>query len=298
MWQEYVRLIVLGIVQGISEFLPISSDGHLVIANAAMRYGLGMEESRDGMATIITLHAGTLLAILIVYAHDIRQTLRNWRLCAQIVLATIPAAVVGLTLKDWFEETFDSPVMAASGLFVTAGLLIAAQRLESNKFSDQHLPWLVAWVIGCFQALALLPGVSRSGCTISSALMMGVDRISAARFSFLIAIPAISGAIVLEAKDMLESPPVDLAWGPLAVGTVVAFVVGLGALKLLLRMLTQRRLHWFAGYCVILGISTLLWQTLSPPVSQTPPAAATDSVEVPRSPSLPTWDVVGNFVAG
>lgn len=264
MWQEYVRLIVLGIVQGISEFLPISSDGHLVIANAALRYGLGMDESRDGMATVVTLHVGTLLAILIVYAHDIRQTLRNWRLCAQIVLATIPAAVVGLTLKDWFDQAFDSPLMAGCGLFVTAALLFAAQKLESEKFDDAHLPWLVAWVIGCFQALALLPGVSRSGCTISSALMTGVDRISAARFSFLIAIPATLGAIVLEAKDMLESPPVGLAWGPLALGTAVAFVVGLGALRLLLRLLTRRRLHWFAVYCIVLGAVTLLWQTVSP----------------------------------
>ena len=260
MWQEYVRLIVLGIVQGISEFLPISSDGHLVIANAILRYGLGLEESQDGLATVVTLHVGTLLAILIVYAHDIRQTLKNWRLCAQIVLATIPAAVVGLTLKDWFDEAFDSPVIAGLGLFVTAALLFAAQWLESEKFDDQHLPWIVAWVIGCFQALALLPGVSRSGCTISSALMTGVDRMSAARFSFLIAIPATLGAIVLEGKDMLESPPPGMQWGPLLVGTVVAFVVGLGALRLLLRLLAKRRLHWFAIYCCLLGTATLIWQ--------------------------------------
>lgn len=262
MWLEYLRFIVLGIIQGISEFLPISSDGHLVIGEALLNAITGETSTGHGMFEEVALHIGTLGAIVVIYWKDLIAALTDRKLLLSMVIATIPAVIVGLTLKDWFDATFDSPIIAAVGLLVTAIFLLTAQWLERNDGVDQEITPMIALVIGLFQSLALLPGVSRSGSTISSAVLMGVSRLSAARFSFLIAVPAVSGAIVLTMKDLITKPALQPHWGPLMVGVAISFVVGLAALKVLLAMLARYPLSWFAYYCIAAGLGVLLWQGL------------------------------------
>lgn len=216
----YLQAIVLGVVQGISEFLPISSDGHLVIAKHVLGQAFGAKIT-SGMEMEVMLHLGTLAAIMVCYARELWDLRKDPRLCALIVMATIPAAVVGLTLKDWFERMFDSPLAAGVGLLITAALLMTGHRLERGGHTEKTLPWPAVLLIGCFQALALLPGVSRSGSTIVCGLLTGLDRVSATRFSFLLAVPVTGGAIVLTLKDILEEQHAAVPFGPMAIGIVV-----------------------------------------------------------------------------
>lgn len=256
--EAYLQAIVLGIVQGISEFLPISSDGHLVIAQQILAYFLG-EKLADGKDLVVMLHLGTLAAIVAVYARDLWELRKDFRLCAMIVMATIPAAVAGLTLEDWFDQVFNSSLIAGFGLLVTAVMLYCGHIMEKGLHTEKTLPWPAMLLIGCFQALALLPGVSRSGSTIVAGLLTGMDRVSATRFSFLLAVPVTAGAITLTVKHLLEGetsgPPIPL--GPMVVGIVVAFVVGWLVLHGMIRLVQQRRLPWFAAYCVALGAVTI-----------------------------------------
>lgn len=258
---DYLQAIILGVVQGISEFLPISSDGHLVIVKNVLGWCTGRDVLSKGNEFEVLLHLGTFASILTVYAHDLRQRLFDARLWGLVVLATIPAVVVGLSLEDWFDAVFDDVVWAGMGLLVTAALLWLGQRWESPKYDLQTLPWLSAAIIGCFQALALLPGLSRSGSTISSGLLLGADRISATQFSFFMAIPVTAGAIALKSMRAIQHGGTSVPLGATAVGIIVSFVVGCVALRLLIRLMTQRRLHWFAGYCLLLGLATIAAST-------------------------------------
>lgn len=261
---EYLQVIVLGIVQGIAEFLPISSSGHLVLTEQLLGQ-LGGHSIATGKELEVMLHVGTLLSILVVYAHDLWKIAFQPRTIAILVVATIPAAVVGLLLEDWFEQAFDSPMIAGFGLLVTAALLWVAQRMERARFNDGDLPWANAIVIGMFQAVALVPGISRSGSTISGGLLTGVDRLSATRFSFLLAIPVTLGAVLLTTKKIVEEGGLSVDTGPLLLGIVVSFVTGLLTLRWLIRLISQRKLHWFSIYCASVGLLTIVLCTISGP---------------------------------
>jgi len=255
---DYLQAIVLGAVQGVSEFLPISSDGHLVIAKHLLSWASGRELLSSGLEFEVFLHIGTLFSILVVYAKDLWRQRFNMRQWGLVIVASIPAAIVGLTLKDWFEAAFNAPVMAGYGFLVTAALLAIGHYWERPRFEIQHMPWIAAVIIGCFQAIAPLPGVSRSGSTISGGLLCGLDRISATKFSFLMAIPITAGAILVELKDAWKHGHTSVALGPTLVGITVSFSVGCLALRVLIRLMTQRKLHWFALYCLVLGIATIV----------------------------------------
>lgn len=266
---EYVHAVVLAVVQGIAEFLPISSSGHLVIANALLHQLAGTSVPEESATMGIALHFGTLLSILVVYRKDLFALLGDFNLMKMIVVATIPVGVIGLLLKDYIDEAFQRPIVAGIALLLTAAFLLAGRRLqkkESNQeSSDETISLGTAIAVGLFQAIAIVPGISRSGSTIAAGMACGVKRADAAKFSFLIAIPAIGGASVLELKDFvtgeaqLTGSPV-----PMIIGMVVSFVVGVFALRWLIKMVVADRLHFFAIYCIVVGLATIIWQLSLP----------------------------------
>lgn len=260
---EFVYVIFLAILQGIAEFLPISSSGHLVIGKALLQFlQPGASSQAGGIQLEIVLHLGTLGSILVIFWKDLWQLRSNLRLVLLVILASVPAAVVGLGFKDQLESLFQSPLVAGIGLLVTSAFLMLGQRLADERISERDLSPAGAFVIGCFQAVAIVPGISRSGSTIAGGLIVGLQRSAAATFSFLMAVIAIGGASVLEAKDViLDREPLAHPWWLLLAGAVISFVTGLLALKVLLRVLKGNRIHWFAVYCLIVGTATIVWQT-------------------------------------
>ena len=261
-----LEAILIGIIQGATEFLPISSDGHLVLVPAV--FGL----TQPDLVLIGLVHAGTLLAILsyfwrdlIAIARDVlaglaqRQPLAtpNARLGYFMLLGSIPAGIVGLLALDFFEAQFGSPTVAAAGLLVTAAFLVIGERLKSGTKSLDRLTWLDALIIGSFQVLALFPGISRSGTTIAAGLGRGLDRPTAARFSFLVGLPAIAGAGLLSIIDIFSAQG-SLPMGHYAAAFVAAAVVGYGCIAFLLNWLKRHTLYPFAIYCAVAGLLYLL----------------------------------------
>jgi len=258
---EYIHAAVLGVVQGIAEFLPISSSGHLVIVGELLNQVAGTEIPSESATMSIALHFGTLLSILVVYRHELLPIVKDIRLLSLIVLATIPVGIVGLLFKDHVDAVFNTPLLAGEALIVTAVFLLIGRQLQRRKQDPSSLSPLSAGLIGVFQAVAIIPGISRSGSTIAAGLACGLSREQAARFSFLIAIPAIGGASLVTAKDLLtQETAVDSNLTAVLLGTTIAFVVGVATLSWLLRIVTADRLHWFAGYCLLVGVATIGWQ--------------------------------------
>ena len=261
---EILKAVFLGVVQGIAEFLPISSSGHLVISGAILDAinGTGGTDLDDGGIKLnVALHVGTLFSILAIYRRDLVALLSDVKLMTAIVVATIPIVIVGFTFKDQLQAAFDSPLMAGCGLLVTACVLAAGHRLENGDLELDQFSYRRALIVGVFQAVAIIPGISRSGSTISGGMISGLKRDAAAKFSFLIAIPAISGAAVLELKDLFDPSQSDsTSFAALGLGALTAFAVGVLSLNLLLRLVSQGRLHWFVVYCACAGVTTITWQ--------------------------------------
>ncbi|MCA9113810.1 MAG: undecaprenyl-diphosphate phosphatase [Planctomycetaceae bacterium] len=262
----YWSAILLGVVQGIAEFLPISSSGHLVIAGALLKEAGRMQsELEHNLQLNVALHAGTLGSIAVVYFRELLATARDFRRCMLVGVATLPLVVLGLLpdVRHAIEELFQSPLVAGCGLLVTSVLLTAGWRLERDRDELSQLSPLNALAVGLFQSVAVIPGISRSGSTISAGLLVGLRRNAATEFSFLIAVPAIGGATLLTIKDVLEAPaasPSANSPGVLLAGALTAFLVGIVSLRWLLKLVTMRRLHWFAVYCFVAGCATIVWQ--------------------------------------
>ena len=263
---KYIEAVVLGAVQGVAEFLPISSSGHLVILGELIQRLSGREvDPEANLQMNVALHVGTLLSILWIYRRDLWELRKRPKIILAIIIATLPLVAIGLSpLKDFFMKGFETPLIAGCCLLITAALLASAHHFETNARPLEDLTPLRAGLIGLFQAVALFPGISRSGSTISGGLLLGFRRDVAANFSFFIAIPAIAGAAVLMLKDVFteEAPPATAGYGvgPMLLGTLVSFVVGLVVLRWLLKLISQRRLIWFAIYCAIVGTLTIIWQ--------------------------------------
>jgi undecaprenyl-diphosphatase len=255
---ELVSLLALAVIQGVSEFLPISSDGHLVLAQHFM--GL----TGPHLAIDVALHLGTLAAVGVVFWRDLLGLLRHARSeggreLALLVLGSLPLAIVGLGFRDQIESLFSSGRAAALGLLGTAGFLWVGERarrlsLRRPRAEARALDWRDAVWIGSAQALAILPGVSRSGTTIATALARGTEATAAARFSFLLSVPAVSGAVLLEVPQLVRSG----GFGPeLAWAVLLTFVVGVVALRFLLAFLGRGAFRWCALYCVTVGGAAL-----------------------------------------
>ena len=268
-----INAIILGIVQGLAEFLPVSSSGHLVLLQKIT----GISESALFFNTMV--HAGTLLAVFIVLRKDILALLRKpiQPLTGFLILATIPAVIAALLFGDFIEHAFETghflgfSFLATSFLLCTAELL--SRRAQAGKNLVKTMSWYDALIIGIMQAIAIIPGVSRSGATISGALSRRLDRDYAARFSFLLSIPAILGALVLQLKDLVTGGPVldgPAAAGPTSVGsigaaaviagTLSAAIVGFFAIRLMLKIVRERSLFGFAIYTAVLGTLIIIDQ--------------------------------------
>jgi undecaprenyl-diphosphatase len=244
-----MEMVVLAIVQGIAEFLPISSSGHLVIVGALLG------DRSESAAVEIILHTGTLASILVVFWQRIVTLLTSdRRVIPLLVIGTIPAVVVGLPIKMYAEHILKNPLLAGCMLLVTAALLLVLHRLPHRDNDYLHFRWWQAFVVGCFQAFAILPGVSRSGATIFGGRLLGLRGPDAVTFSFLLAIPAICGATVLAVKDLRDEGVSGDDLMLLIVGAVIAFVVGIFALRWLIRWSRKERLHWFAYWCAPVGV--------------------------------------------
>lgn len=258
---QLIDLIILGIVQGLTEFLPVSSSGHLVIV-AALFEAWYARPLADVLEVNILLHLGTLFSTLTVYWHRVWRMLgADRRLAGWVVLGTLPVVAAGFTAKLFFADALASPLLAGCLLVATGVMLLATSRLKVGERTEHDLDAGRAWKIGLAQAVAVLPGISRSGATISAGLAVGLRRDAAATFSFLLMLPAVAGACTLElTKLLVTGPPVSTPWPYLITGMVVSFVVGVAALRWLLNWLQHGRLHYFAYWCIPLGLGVVAWQ--------------------------------------
>lgn len=271
----YVDAIVLGIIQGLTEFLPISSSGHLALTQRLFDLDA---HSPEMLLFNVIAHIGTLIAVVIVFARPGRRFVRKivqevtgnyrgrrnaWRIMGLAMIATVPTALIGLYFKDTFEAAFGRPPWIGMGLIVTGILLGVTGTVPRGSRGWRKFYMWQALLVGLAQSLAILPGISRSGSTICTAMFFGLRRRWAGEFSFLIAMPAIAGATLLKMRDTLQLPEATfeaLHWGPLWVGGAISLVVGVFALRLLLASLRRAKLHYFAPYCLILGVA-VLWIT-------------------------------------
>jgi len=258
-------IILLAVIQGITEFLPVSSSGHLVVVQELFRQlGYPIPE-HETLLLDVALHFGTLLSILVYFRRRIWELItRDRRVIGLIVVGSIPAGIAGFTLKKQFEAMFENPLEVGCLFFVTGGLLLWASRQSVGDTTCHRLSYGRALLIGLFQAFAILPGVSRSGSTISAGIGVGMRRNEAATFSLLLAIPAIAGACLLEGHKRFSTLPETTFVIMLLAGVGVSFLVGLVAIWLLLRWLEQGRLQWFAWWVISLGTVVVLWQLLWP----------------------------------
>jgi undecaprenyl-diphosphatase len=254
-----LEIIILAVVQGIGEFLPISSSGHLIVV-AAVFDQLGHHLQLKFTVNIV-LHVGTLAAILAVYwRRVVRLVGEDRRVIGLLIVGSLPAAVVGIVLKTCFQDQLESALLAGCLFPLTALMLLWIARCPAGNSACRQLSYRGALGIGAFQALALLPGISRSGATIVAGLVTGLRREEAATFSFLLAIPAIGGAGLLEAVKLWNQPVGSESLGLLALGGSVSFAVGLLSLVWLLRWLKQGRLHYFAWWLLLVGPAVVVWQ--------------------------------------
>ena len=268
-----LQAIVLGIVQGITEFLPISSSGHLVILPYFFNWQLPGKET---FIFNVLVQVGTLVAVIFYFRKDLAGIIvaffkqliagkpfatHEARMGWLLIVATIPAGLAGLFFADVVEEAFSSPLIAGVGLLVTAVLMILAEKVSQNTGDTHDVTFLTALVMGGMQVLAMFPGVSRSGSTISGGMMRHLRREAAGKFSFLMSIPIMLAAGGLSSYQMVTEVPDLGAFLPImAIGFVTAMVVGYVSIRWLLRFLVKNSLVYFSLYCILLGgVTILVW---------------------------------------
>ena len=258
---------LLGVVQGLTEFLPVSSSAHLILARAFF----GWEAPEFGLAFDVALHVGTLVAVLLFFRPELTAMLkavpglarsepdRDGRRLRLIALGTVPIVLVGGLWNGAIETATRTPIVAATALLLGAGLLLLIERLGRHGRSDEALSAPGALAIGVAQALALIPGVSRSGSTIAAGMLLGLTRESAARFGFLLSVPAILAAAAKKAFDLRDAAWAGANLSIFAVGMVTSAVVGYFTVKYFIRFLATHRLDVFAWYRVALALATYGW---------------------------------------
>lgn len=246
---ELYQAFILGLVQGLTEFLPVSSSGHLVIGQKLFRL------AQPPVFFDILVHMGTMLSIVIYLRRKIFKFYLNFTRWPLIIIGSIPAALVGFSLNDYLATVFDSLTLVGVCLLGTAFLLFSTRLVKNNQKDLDKLSLRDALAIGLLQALALLPGISRSGSTITAGLWRGLNNESAFLFSFFLGLPAMLGALALQLTDLSQN---HFQLGPSLLGLITATISGLLALKILERALVSRKLFYFAFYCLFAALVILL----------------------------------------
>ena len=277
---EVIKAFFLGVIQGFAEFLPISSSGHLVIFSQLFEY------QNAGLMMNIFVHFGTLLAILVVFREDIKNMIfslpsifpfikngakvqtpadESAAMAFYIVIGSVPAALIGLSFKDYFESLSETITPTCIALLFTGAFLWSSKYAKENN-NLNFMTAVQAMLIGCAQAFAIMPGISRSGATIVLAMWLGMRKNLAARFSFLLSIPVVAGASLLEligaVKNSYQLPEGELL--EIIVGTVAAAVSGYIAIKWMLKLINNNKFSYFAIYCVLVGGGILALSFLKP----------------------------------
>lgn len=264
-----LQALIMGIFQGLTEYLPVSSSGHLAIAGEF----LGVEDPDKVLTFTVAVHVATVLSTLVILWREIWWILKGmcqmkwndeWRYAVNILISMIPVGIVGVCFKDVVEEAFQGLTVVGICLLVTAALLSFSYFAKPRQ--KETITPLNALIIGIAQAIAVLPGLSRSGSTIGTGLILGNKKESLAQFSFLMAIPPILGMALLDVKDMLEMGATEAMAGitpaALVIGFVSAFVVGCLACKVMINLVKRGKMIYFAGYCAVLGVAVLAYSLL------------------------------------
>lgn len=272
---SYLESIVLGLVQGLAEFLPISSSGHL----ALLQQWFGIEEDKVLLFAVL-LHVGTLISVLIVYWKDVWElivelglTIKDIftgkglrlnerpvrKLGVMIIVATIPTGLIGVLFKDFFNGLYNSVIPIGVGLIITGFLLVIAERMGDSNRGIKQMNYRNALFVGVVQGIAICPGISRSGSTLFGSLICNLDRKFAVKFVFLISIPSILGSAVMEAPAAIEAGMSMSELGPILAGMAVAAVSGLIAIKTMIKIVSNKKLSYFSYYVWALGLFVVLY---------------------------------------
>jgi undecaprenyl-diphosphatase len=286
---DLLNAIIMGVVQGIAEFLPISSDGHLALMSNILHMN-----ADTGLLFNVMLHFGTLVAVCIAFWKDILELICEGfkligdclvnigrfinqpndqkkvnykqvlstpyrRFVMLVIVSTIPTGLIGILFKDLIEGISNNVLITGMCLILTGMSLIIADRAKEGTKNDANASYTEAGVIGVAQGLAILPGLSRSGCTITASLLLGFDRDFAVKYSFIMSIPAILGAVVLEVKDFSMDMVTQNQLMNYMVGTVIAAAVGFFAIKTMLVIVRGKKFKYFAYYCFAVGVLAILW---------------------------------------
>ncbi len=258
---DVIEALILGIIQGLTEFLPVSSSGHLELA----KYLSNDQSSAEiSMLMTVTLHAATALSTIIVFRKDILEIIKGlfqfkWneesQFSVKIILSMIPAALVGILFEKQIEQFFTRQIVLVGAMLIITGLLLFLA--DKAKKTDNKVSFGQAFIVGIAQAIAILPGISRSGATIGTSVLLGIDREKAARFSFLMVVPLILGKI---AKDVLDGDftTQGVAALPLTIGFIAAFITGVIACLWMIKLVKNSQLKYFAYYCFGVGILALM----------------------------------------
>jgi len=261
---DLLQALILGIIQGLTEFLPVSSSGHLELGAAVFNL------KEENLTFSIIVHGATFLSVLVVFRKDIIQIINSlvrfrWddetKYLLLLMLSAIPVGVVGVLFKDSIEGLFEGRIAFVGSMLLITSLLLFLTRYAPKKGEKINVKRAI--IIGLAQTLAVLPGISRSGATISTALYLGVDRVKAARFSFLMVLIPIFGASFLEVLSLHNAQePSTLTTGALVTGAVAAFLSGLFACSWMIKIVKKGKLVWFAAYCAIVGVISILLYTI------------------------------------
>ncbi len=252
--------VLLGVLQGLTEFLPVSSSGHLVLAQSLLP---GFRE--PGVLFEVLLHAGTLLAVVVYFRQDVWELVESLgpagdparrRLVLLLAAATVPTVIIGVVFREPLEALFHAPRSAAAMLLVTGALLWVSEALARPRVGLEGIGYGRALAVGTVQGLAIVPGISRAGSTIAAGTLLGIRGEDAARFSFLLSVPAVLGAVAIQVPELGSVEP--RMPGVYAAGVAAAFLSGLWAIRFLMTAIRKGRFRWFAVYCWLLGAGYLL----------------------------------------